>query len=213
MTTKKSYPEEMFEQRLQLYRKRPRTKLPHHIEQETCRRVTFYKAGCLPLGVSAGDFFGQPPGSPADGSQALPFDLFDTEISYDACSGHAMLRGRCGSIVLDDTICLVAVARFFIARLQQQSCGECTMCRVGTVRMREMLERICSGAGKPGDIDTLEQLAEQVGNASRCEIGRLAAQAVLSTLDCARSSHAEHIRTGACAHGMCTASGTGKPCT
>ncbi|MBN2108681.1 MAG: hypothetical protein JW832_14750 [Deltaproteobacteria bacterium] len=207
MTTKKSYPEEMFERRLQHYRARSRTKLPHDVEQETCQRIALSAAGSRSLAVSAEALFRAPCDSIDGSSQGLPFDLFDTWIGYDAVSGHAVLRGRCGSIVLDDTVCIVAVARFFITRLQEQSCGECTMCRIGAMRLREMLERICRGAGKPDDIDTLELLAEQIGNASRCDIGRLAAQAVLSSLACARVSYEEHIRTGKCPHGVCSGYG------
>jgi hypothetical protein len=203
MTTKKEYAQEMFERRLERYRQRPRTKLPHQAAGESCRRAGWPPAGGTPLALSAaavlrpsGDNIGRDP-------HCLPFDLFDTRIQYDAVSGHAVLRGRCGTIVLDDTVCMVDLARFFITRLQEQSCGECTMCRIGTMRLREMLERICAGVGSPDALDSLELLAEQVGSASRCEIGRQAAQAVLSSLDAGRASYEQHLRAAVCPQGVC----------
>jgi hypothetical protein len=207
MTNKKSYPEELFERRLQRYRARRRTKLPHQVEQETCQRAARPAAGVIAARVSADDLLRTPREHTAAGYQGLPADLFDTWIQHDAISGHAVLRGRCGSIVLDDTTCIVELARFLLTRLQQESCGECTLCRIGTVRLREMLERICGGTGNPDDVDTLEQLAAEIRDASLCEVGTMSAQVVLSTLGFARTAYEEHIRTGTCRQGVCACSG------
>ncbi len=200
--SKKSYPEEMFEYHLQLYRVQARTKFPHDIEEETCKRVNKSLTDTMLTGILVKDFQTYRYKNNEYENYGLPFDLFDTWFHYDSISGNALLRGRSGSIIIDNSICIVDFVLFLITKLQEKSCGECSMCRIGTIRIKELLERIYTGTGKGDDIDTLEHLSEQILNASRCEIGKLAAKAVISSLTFAKSSYKEHLITGTCSKNL-----------
>jgi len=198
MTNNKSYPEEQFEQRLQGYRTKKRTKLPHQVHAETGRRVNRLQEGGVPVFVFPDDFSAERPGSVPGSRDLLPADLFDPFIQYNSVTGHMVIRGISGRIVLDEKTCAVALTRFFLTYFQQESCGQCTLCRIGTMRMREIMDRICDGNAQPDDIDILENLAEQVRDASLCEVGKMAAHAVLSTLRAFRLSYENHIQIGKC---------------
>lgn len=112
------------------------------------------------------------------------------------------MMGSGGLVVLDDTDCMVDMARYFLAFTQHESCGKCTFCRVGTKRMMDMLNRLCSGEGKANDLTELEQLAEWVKKGSLCGLGKTAPNPVLSTLKYFREEYEAHIQ-GRCPTGKC----------
>ena len=110
--------------------------------------------------------------------------------------------GSGGLVVLDDSDCMVDIARYFLRFTQDQSCGKCTFCRIGTRRMLDIMDRICSGTGKRGDLEELEQLARTVGSASICGLGKTAPNPVLSTLRYFREEYEAHLE-GRCPAGKC----------
>jgi len=112
------------------------------------------------------------------------------------------MMGSGGFVVLDDTDCMVDLARYFLAFTQNESCGKCTFCRVGTKRMLDILEKICSGKGKESDLDELEKLAKWTQKGSICGLGKTAPNPVLSTLKYFRKEYEEHIQ-GQCKTGKC----------
>jgi len=113
--------------------------------------------------------------------------------------------GSGGLIVLDESSCMVDIARYFLAFTQSESCGKCTFCRIGTKRMLEILERITSGKGRPGDPELLEELAERVKVASLCGLGQTAPNPVLTTLRFFRGEYEAHIRARTCPAKRCRA--------
>jgi len=98
----------------------------------------------------------------------------ELKIDYDEITRTGAIMGSGGLIVLDETTCMVDLARYFLNFTQVESCGKCTFCRIGTKRMLEILERITEGNGKEGDIDQLESLAQQIKTGSLCGLGQTA---------------------------------------
>ena len=111
--------------------------------------------------------------------------------------------GSGGLLVMDDRDCMVDIARYFLSFTQDQSCGKCTYCRVGTKRMLELLEKICAGKGSVKDLDLLEELSRDVQSGSICGLGKTAPNPVLTTLKYFRSEYEEHLN-GFCRAGKCT---------
>ena len=140
-------------------------------------------------------------GGPSGG--CVPRSLFDTKIDYDEVNKTGAIMGSGGMVVMDDTTCMVDVARYFLNFTQLESCGKCTFCRVGTTRMLEILTRICDGKGVPEDIETLEDLADQIKNTSLCGLGQTAPNPVLTTLRYFRDEYEEHINDKKCRAGKC----------
>ena len=114
------------------------------------------------------------------------------------------MMGSGGMVVLGGDDCMVDIARYFLSFTQHESCDKCTYCRVGTKRMLEILERLCAGDGRPGDIGELEHLAEVTREGSLCGLGRTAPNPVLSTLQHFRDEYEAHIE-GRCPAGKCKA--------
>jgi NADH-quinone oxidoreductase subunit F len=141
-------------------------------------------------------------GGPSGG--CLPADLADTPIDYEALTGAGAIMGSGGLVVLDDRNCMVDVARYFLEFTQQESCGKCTFCRVGTRRMLSILERLCAGQGRDDDLGDLEELAWMVKRASLCGLGQTAPNPVLSTLRYFRSEYEAHV-AGTCPAAKCRA--------
>jgi len=139
-------------------------------------------------------------GGPSGG--CLPASLFDTPVDYQSLGQTGAIMGSGGMIAMDSTRCMVDVARYFQAFTQEESCGKCTFCRLGTKRMLEILERICAGTGRPGDLEKLEVLAEQVRSNSLCGLGRSAPNPVLTTLRYFREEYEAHLE-GRCPAGRC----------
>ncbi|HJN14526.1 MAG TPA: NADH-ubiquinone oxidoreductase-F iron-sulfur binding region domain-containing protein [Armatimonadota bacterium] len=141
-------------------------------------------------------------GGPSGG--CIPAELADTPVDYDALTGAGAIMGSGGLVVLDDTNCMVDVARYFLDFTQRESCGKCTFCRVGTRRMLSILERLCEGDGRNGGVEQLEELAGMVKNGSLCGLGQTAPNPVLSTLRYYREEYEAHI-AGKCPAGKCRA--------
>jgi NADH-quinone oxidoreductase subunit F len=142
-------------------------------------------------------------GGPSGG--CIPASLADTRVDYEDLASTGAIMGSGGLVVLDDHDCAVDIARYFVHFTQDESCGKCTFCRVGTRRMLEILERICDGKGRPGDIDTLEALGEGVAKGSLCGLGQTAPNPVLTTLRYFRDEYEAHIRERRCPAGSCKA--------
>jgi NADH-quinone oxidoreductase subunit F len=139
-------------------------------------------------------------GGPSGG--CIPERLADTPVDYEALTGLGAMMGSGGFVVLDDSDCVVDIARYFLEFTQDQSCGKCTFCRVGTRRMLEVLERIAGGEGTRKDLDELERLASLIREGSLCGLGRTAPNPVLTTLKYFREEYEAHI-SGRCPAGRC----------
>ncbi len=140
-------------------------------------------------------------GGPSGG--CLPEEKLDTPIDYDAICEAGAIMGSGGMVVMDQSTCMVDVARFFMEFCQDESCGKCTPCRVGTRRMLEILQRICSGHAHERDLDLLEDLAATISDASLCGLGQTASNPVLSTIRYFRDEYEAHIRERRCPAGVC----------
>ncbi len=142
-------------------------------------------------------------GGPSGG--CIPAQLADTPIDYDALAKTGAIMGSGGMVVLDDRDCMVDIARFFLRFTQAESCGKCTFCRIGTKRMLEILDRLCEGKGRRGDIEKLEELAAYVSRGSLCGLGQTAPNPVLTTLRYFREEYEQHLHERRCAAGCCPA--------
>jgi NADH-quinone oxidoreductase subunit F len=131
-------------------------------------------------------------GGPSGG--CIPAELAYTPVDYEALAAMGAIMGSGGLVVLDDSDCMVEIARYFLQFTQDQSCGKCTFCRVGTKRMLEILQRLCEGQGKEGDLEELERLAKMVKKGSLCGLGKTAPNPVLTTLKYFRSEYEAHIQ-------------------
>ncbi len=151
-------------------------------------------------GVPEGTFKAVQIGGPSGG--CIPAAEADTPVDYEALKELDAIMGSGGMIVLDQNDCMVDIARYFLSFTRRESCGKCTFCRIGTVRMLAILERLCSGKGVNGDIEELEQLAGQIKRGSICGLGRTAPNPVLSTLRFFRHEYEAHI-AGQCPAGKC----------
>jgi NADH:ubiquinone oxidoreductase subunit F (NADH-binding) len=141
-------------------------------------------------------------GGPSGG--CVPAELADIPVDYEALVAAGAMMGSGGLVILDEDDCIVEIARYFLEFTQDQSCGRCTFCRIGTRRMLDILERICRGEGKPSDLEQLETLARQVQQGSLCGLGKTAPNPVLSTLKYFRPEYEAHI-AGRCPAGKCKA--------
>ncbi len=139
-------------------------------------------------------------GGPSGG--CIPADLCDVQVDFDAFNQMGAMMGSGGLVVLSESDCMVDVARYFLSFTCEQSCGKCTFCRVGTRKMLDVLDRICSGKAKMSDIDLLEELAENIKKASLCGLGKTAPNPILTTLKYFRKEYEEHIQ-GVCKTGTC----------
>jgi bidirectional [NiFe] hydrogenase diaphorase subunit len=140
-------------------------------------------------------------GGPSGG--CIPEELLDLGVSYDALLKIGSIMGSGGMIVMDDTSCMVNVARFFVEFCKTESCGKCIPCRAGTAQMYTLLTRICDGTGTMHDLELLEDLCVTVKEASLCGLGQTAPNPVLSTLKYFRNEYMEHIVHKRCRAGVC----------
>ncbi len=145
-------------------------------------------------------------GGPSGG--CLPADLFDTPIQYDTLALAGAIVGSGGMVVVDEATCMVDLARFFLTFTQDESCGKCVPCRVGTKRMLEIVTRITEGKGQDGDIETLEHLAGVIRSTSLCGLGQSAPNPVLTTLRYFRHEYEEHVYEHKCRAKACSAIST-----
>ena len=142
-------------------------------------------------------------GGPSGG--CIPASMLDIAVDYEKLAEAGSMMGSGGMIVLDQTTCMVDLARFFLVFTAEESCGKCTPCREGTKQMLEILTRICEGRGSPEDLPLLERLASTVKSTSLCGLGGSAPNPVLTAMQHFRSEFEEHVFDGKCTAGVCPA--------
>ena len=142
-------------------------------------------------------------GGPSGG--CIPASLMDTEIDYDNLTAIGCMMGSGGLIVMDDSNCMVDIAKFFLDFTVDESCGKCSPCRIGTRRMQEILEKIIAGKATLDDLDKLEELAHYIKENSLCGLGQTAPNPVLATLKFFREEYIAHIVDKKCPAGVCRA--------
>ncbi|HHY04286.1 MAG TPA: NADH-quinone oxidoreductase subunit NuoF [Thermoanaerobacterales bacterium] len=142
-------------------------------------------------------------GGPSGG--CIPAELLDMPIEYDTLIQAGSMMGSGGMIVMDEDNCMVDIAKFFLSFTQEESCGKCPPCRIGTKRMLEILDRITKGEGKEGDIELLESLAKSIKASALCGLGQTAPNPVLSTIRYFRDEYEAHIKEKRCPAGSCKA--------
>ena len=142
-------------------------------------------------------------GGPSGG--CIPKSLIDTPVTYEDIPATGAIVGSGGMVVMDDTTCMVDMARFFLDFTEKESCGKCSYCRVGTKRMLEILNRIVNGDGRDGDIELLEELADKISAGSLCALGQTAPNPVRTTLRHFRNEYEDHIHNKKCTAKSCRA--------
>ncbi|MBD3184370.1 NADH-quinone oxidoreductase subunit NuoF [Candidatus Poribacteria bacterium] len=140
-------------------------------------------------------------GGPSGG--CVPLQYINLPVDYESLSSVGAIMGSGGMIVMDEDTCMVEIARYFMEFVQDESCGKCVPCRVGTKRMLEILTRITKGKGKEGDIELLMDIANTVKNSSLCALGQTAPNAILSTIDFFRDEYEAHIKLKKCPAVIC----------
>ncbi len=168
----------------------------------------------VPMGITINEIVQDVGGGIADGHEfkamlvggpsggCIPASLGDTPVDYEALSEIGAMMGSGGLIVLDDTDCIVEMCRYFLAFTQDESCGKCSPCRIGTMRMKEMLTRLTEGKGKESDLELLNELGEVVKGQSLCGLGKTAPNPVLTALKYFREEFEAHVQ-GKCPAGKC----------
>ena len=141
-------------------------------------------------------------GGPSGG--CIPASLIDTVIDYKALGATGAIMGSGGMVVMDESTCMVGMAKFFLDFTAKESCGKCVHCRIGTKRMLEMLERITKGEGKDGDIELLEELCYAIKDGALCGLGQTAPNPVLTTIKYFRDEYEAHIKNKKCPAGECS---------
>jgi len=140
-------------------------------------------------------------GGPSGG--CIPEALADTLIDYRTLAATGAIMGSGGMVVMDETTCMVDMARFFLDFTVKESCGKCVLCRVGNQRLLEILDRICNGEGREGDIELLEDLSKQICAGSLCALGQTAPNPVLTTIRYFRNEYEDHISNKRCTAHQC----------
>jgi NADH-quinone oxidoreductase subunit F len=171
----------------------------------------------VPMGITMGEILNEIAGGILGGKKfkavqsggpsggCLPTEKLDLPIDYDSLIGAGAMMGSGGLVFMDETTCMVDVAKFFLNFTQLESCGKCTPCREGTKRLLEILTRITEGAGVPEDIDTLERLAKVIKSSALCALGQTAPNPVMTTLRYFRDEYEAHINDKRCPAGLCAA--------
>ena len=171
----------------------------------------------VPMGITLGDivydigggilddkeFKAAQIGGPSGG--CLPRHLLNVKVDYESLKTVGAMMGSGGLIVMNEDTCMVDLAKFFMEFIQEESCGKCPPCRIGTKRMLQILERITTGHGKEGDIEELVALGEDIRRTAICGLGQTAPNPVLSTIANFREEYEEHIREKRCRAGVCAA--------
>lgn len=166
----------------------------------TLREIVFDIGGGIP---GEHEFKAAQTGGPSGG--CIPAEHLDTPIDYESLSQIGSMMGSGGLIVMDDTKCMVNLAKFYLGFTVDESCGKCTPCRIGTKRMLEILEKITEGNGETEDLEKLERLAKTIQKASVCGLGQTAPNPVLSTMKYFRDEYIAHIRDKKCPAKECKA--------
>ena len=142
-------------------------------------------------------------GGPSGG--CIPESLLDTRIDYKELGATGAIMGSGGMVVMDETTCMVNMAKFFLDFTARESCGKCVHCRIGTRRLHEILTRITEGRGKEGDVELLEELCRGIKDGALCGLGQTAPNPVLTTIRYFRDEYDAHIRERRCPAGECAA--------
>lgn len=142
-------------------------------------------------------------GGPSGGF--LPVSLLDLPVDYEQLTEAGSMMGSGGMVVMDETSCIVDVARYFLEFLADESCGKCTSCREGSNALLQILDRICKGKGKEEDLELLEELGVAIRDASQCGLGQSLPNPVLSSLKHFRDEYKAHIDEKRCPAGSCKA--------
>ncbi len=166
----------------------------------TLKEIVFDIGGGIPNGRK---FKAAQTGGPSGG--CIPEEHLNTPIDYESLGSIGSMMGSGGLIVMDDSKCMVNLAKFYLEFTVDESCGKCTPCRIGTKRMLEILQKIVDGKGEEGDIEKLETLALNIKKASLCGLGQTAPNPVLSTLKYFRDEYEAHIKEKRCPAGECKA--------
>ena len=166
----------------------------------TLREIVFDIGGGTSTGL---EFKAIQIGGPSGG--VIPASLSDTPVDYESVTKTGAIMGSGGLIVMDESSCMIDITKFFLNFTQEESCGKCTFCRLGTLRMLEILQRIAEGNGREGDIELLEELAWNVKRASLCGLGQTAPNPVLTTIKYFRDEYEEHIYDKKCRAKKCPA--------
>jgi NADH:ubiquinone oxidoreductase subunit F (NADH-binding)/(2Fe-2S) ferredoxin/NAD-dependent dihydropyrimidine dehydrogenase PreA subunit len=166
----------------------------------TLREIVFEIGGGIPNGRA---FKAAQTGGPSGG--CIPVEHLDTPIDYESLAQIGSMMGSGGLIVMDETKCMVDIARFYLDFTVSESCGKCTPCRIGTKRMLEILTRMCEGTSSLEEIEKLEKLALNIKKSSICGLGQSAPNPVLSTLKYFRDEYIEHVSENKCRAGYCKA--------
>ena len=166
----------------------------------TLREIVFDIGGGIPNGRK---FKAAQTGGPSGG--CITEENLDTPIDYESLKSIGSMMGSGGLIVMDDSKCMVNLAKFYLGFTYDESCGKCTPCRIGTKRLLEILERITEGKGEEGDIEKLEKLSRNIKNASVCGLGQTAPNPVESTIRFFRHEYEDHIKNKHCEAGECKA--------
>ena len=164
----------------------------------TLREMIYDIGGGIPDGKA---FKAAQTGGPSGG--CLPASALDTEIDFDTLVAAGSMMGSGGLIVLDETTCMVDIAKFYLEFTQDESCGKCPPCRIGTKRMLEILDKITRGEGTMEDIDNLETLARTISSSALCALGQTAPNPILATLKFFRDEYEAHIIDKKCPAGVC----------
>ena len=164
------------------------------------RELIYEIGGGIPAGKA---FKAAQIGGPSGG--CIPAEHLDVPIDYQSLASLGAIMGSGGLVITDEDTCMVDLARYFMTFTQEESCGKCVPCRVGTKAMLSTLERICAGQGRPGDVEYLEELAQEVKASSLCGLGQTAPNPVLTTIRYFRDEYEAHIREHRCPAGDCTA--------
>lgn len=164
----------------------------------TMREIIFEIGGGIPHGKA---FKAVQIGGPSGG--CLPEAMLDTPVDFDSLSGIGAMMGSGGLVVMDETTCMVDVAKFFVTFTQAESCGKCAPCREGTKRMLEILVRITKGQGTRRDFDLLQDLANNIKLSALCGLGQTAPNPVLSTIHYFGDEYRAHIENKECPAGVC----------
>lgn len=164
----------------------------------TMREIIFEIGGGIPHGKA---FKAVQIGGPSGG--CLPEAMLDTPVDFDSLSGIGAMMGSGGLVVMDETTCMVDVAKFFVTFTQAESCGKCAPCREGTKRMLEILVRITKGQGTRRDFDLLQDLANNIKLSALCGLGQTAPNPVLSTIHYFGDEYKAHIENKECPAGVC----------
>lgn len=164
----------------------------------TLREIIFDIGGGIPDGKT---IKAVQTGGPSGG--CIPAELLDLPVDYDRLAEAGSIMGSGGMVVLDEETCMVDIARYFLEFTRNESCGKCAPCRLGIRQMHRIVEDICSGNGRPGDIELLEELAVSIKKGSLCGLGQTAPNPVLTTLKYFRHEYEEHVYKRRCRARKC----------